>query len=88
MEQTVKMTVHYIDGTHQTFAWEPQSHAERSWNEVSEMKKSLQEAHLLLKTEAGGLIIIPRDNIKYIEVSAAPDKVPPNTILGVRLIDG
>ena len=52
------------------------------------MKKSLQEAHLLIKTEAGSLIVIPRDNIKYIEIDAAPEKMPPNAILGAKVVAG
>ena len=85
MSQTIRMTVHYIDGTDQTFEWEPDPEMAQV-NMVSNLQKSLHEEYILLEM-GDKLMILSKHTIKNIEINAAPPKLPPNAIRGARLVE-
>lgn len=86
MSQTVRMTIQYIDGTSQTFEWEPDPTQDESATRLSRLQKNLHEEYVLLET-GDQFIIIPKQNIKTITVNVVPPQLPPSTIRGVRLVD-
>ena len=80
------MTIQYIDGTSQTFEWLPNPEDDRAVNMVSNLQKSLNEEYILLEM-GDKFMIIPKFNIKTIEINAVPPKLPPSTIHGARLVE-
>lgn len=85
MRQTIRMKIQYIDGTDQTFEWEPQTEDSQTVNMASNLQKSLNEEYLLLEM-GDKFMIIPKQNIKTIEINAVPPKLPPSAIHGARLV--
>lgn len=75
------LIVRYMDGTEQLYLFpgqdaDPFTMAER-------IQEVLKARHLLLEVE-GRLVIIPFQNVKAIEVSPPPEKLPPNVIRNVE----
>lgn len=86
MRQMVKMTIQYMDGTSQTFEWLPDEERSQAANMVSNLQKNLQEDYILLEM-GERLMIIPKFNIKTIEINAVPSKLPLSAIHGVHLVE-
>lgn len=86
MNQTIQMTIQYIDGTHQIFEWESGSEQVEAATMVSRLQKSLQEDYILLEM-GDQFMIIPKQNIKTITINTVPAHLPPSAIHGVRLVD-
>lgn len=80
------MKIQYIDGTSQTFEWLPNPEDDRAVNMVSNLQKSLNEEYILLEM-GDKFMIIPKFNIKNIEINAVPPKLPPSAIHGARLVE-
>ncbi|NEO83632.1 MAG: hypothetical protein F6J87_05135 [Spirulina sp. SIO3F2] len=79
------MTVNYNDGTLQSFEWDADANRSDLANWYSKFMQSLTEPLLILETSEG-LVIIPRQNIKSVEINVLPPKLPPYAIRGVRII--
>ena len=86
MSQTIKMTIQYIDGTKQIFEWLPDPESAQTANMASNLQKSLQEDFILLEM-GDKMMIIPKQNIKTIEINTVAPKLPPYAIHGARLVD-
>jgi hypothetical protein len=50
------------------------------------IKDALDARHIVLEVE-GALIVIPFDNVKYVQVHPAPKKLPPGVIKGASFKD-
>lgn len=87
MSETITMKIQYIDGTDQTFEWEPNPDEVEAANMVSNLQKSLHEEYILLEM-GDKFMIIPKQNIKTIEINAVPPKLPLSAIHGARLVKG
>jgi hypothetical protein len=83
MSQTVTMRIQYTDGTEQQFEWDAQPEGTESANMVSHLQKMLHEENVLLDM-GDKLVILQRQNIKTIEITPVPSKLPSTTIHGVR----
>lgn len=86
MSQTVKMSVQYIDGTAQQFEWDEHPSETESANLVSHIQKMIHEDNVLLEM-GNRLIVLRKENIKSIEITPVPPKLPSTTIHGVRLVE-
>jgi len=86
MSQTIRMTIQYIDGTSQTFEWQTSPADTQTANMVSNLQKGLQEEYILMEM-GDKFMIIPKFNIKTIEINAVPPKLPSTSIHGVRLVE-
>ena len=86
MSQMIRMKIQYIDGTDQTFEWEPHPEDVEAANMVSNLQKSLHEEYILLEM-GDKFMIIPKQNIKTIEINPVPPKLPPTAIHGARLVE-
>lgn len=78
------LIVTFVDGTVKTF-----SLTERQGDEMqmaSRIRAMMESNSLALET-ATGLIIIPMYNIRFIEVSPTPPKLPDTVISGAMLVD-
>ena len=75
------LIIRYTDGTEQIFTFPNQEADPFTLGErVQEM---LNARHLLLEVE-GRLVVIPYQNVKAIEISPPPEKLPPNVIRNVE----
>lgn len=53
---------------------------------VANVRKALEADRLLVEVD-GSLLFIPLNNVKYLQVTPAPDTLPPTTIRNARLVD-
>jgi hypothetical protein len=79
------MIIHFTDGTKKVLEF-PQQVADSDANAAVKIKEALEARHLVLEAE-GSLILIPLENVKYIQISPAPKKLPAGVIRGASFRD-
>jgi hypothetical protein len=79
------MTIHFTDGSKKTLEF-PRQIAETDSTMALRIKDALEARHIVLEAE-GALIVIPFDNVKYVQVHPAPKKLPPGVIRGASFKD-
>jgi hypothetical protein len=84
MQETVFGTIHFMDKTKMTLRWPRQAGADPI--EIAATVKKALEADRIMAEVEGRLLIIPVRNIKYIEVSPAPPKLPRGVLLGAEVV--
>jgi hypothetical protein len=84
MEDTVYGTIFFMDKTKLTLRW-PRQAGNDPIEIASTIKKALESDRIMAEVE-GSLLIIPVRNIKYIEVSPAPPKLPKGVLLGAEVM--
>jgi len=72
-----EMTVHYMDGSSMKIDFPQQASSEGA--QVIRLKEALAARHVIVEAD-GALLIIPFENIKYIQAYPAPAKLPENAI--------
>ena len=85
MSQTIQMEITFMDGTSQTFEWEPPADKTSPLNQASQLQKGLAEDQILVEAE-GKLFVIPKQNIKVITVDIAPPSLPSYAIKDARKV--
>jgi len=75
------LIIRYTDGTEQIFTF-PNQEAD-PFTVGERVQETLNARHLLLEVE-GRLVVIPYGNIKALEISPPPEKLPPNVIRNVE----
>ncbi|MHC4744876.1 MAG: hypothetical protein ACYS8Z_23420 [Planctomycetota bacterium] len=84
LEQNIgHITISYTDGTIQRFEY---SRAEDMVNLVGLIEDILNSNQLAIEAD-GNMLIIPMQNIKTIEISPAPEKMPRYVIRNTRLVE-
>lgn len=78
------LIVTFIDGTVKTFGLTEMQGDEL---QMASRIRSMMESNTLALETASGLMIIPMYNIRFIEVSPAPPKLPDTVITGAMLVD-
>ena len=81
----VKGTIFFMDGTKMTLSW-PRHAGNDPATVASTIKNALDSDKLLAEVD-GQLLVIPMRNIKYFQVTPAPEKIPAGTLLGAQVID-
>jgi hypothetical protein len=81
---TVYGTVHFMDNTKLTLRW-PRQAGDDPIEIAASVKKALDADKIMAEVE-GRLIIIPGRNVKYIEISPAPPKLPKGVLLGAEIV--
>jgi hypothetical protein len=84
MQDTVYGTIFFMDKTKLTLRW-PRQAGNDPIEIASTIKKALESDRIMAEVE-GSLLIIPVRNIKYIEVSPAPPKLPKGVLLGAEVM--
>jgi hypothetical protein len=84
METTVYGTIYFMDKTKLTLRW-PRQAGSDPIGIASTIKKALEADRIMAEVE-GRLLIIPVRNVKYIEVSPAPPKLPKGVLLGAEIM--
>ena len=82
----VKGTIFFMDGTKMTLAW-PRDQAGNDPSTISSNVKNALDSDKLLVDVDGQLLVIPIRNIKYLQITPAPEKLPSGTIRGARVVD-
>lgn len=86
-ESSRVMTVYYIDGSVETFGWDAALNNSETSTWYSDFMKTLEHEFLIFELP-DRLAIIPKQNVKSIEVNVLPPKLPPYAIKGAYKIEG
>ena len=84
-KQKRSMLIHFNDGSNRLFEF-PAPVADSDANLAARLKEALDARHLILEVD-GALVVIPVDNIKYLQSYPAPKKLPAYAIKGASLKD-
>jgi hypothetical protein len=79
------MIIHFTDGSKKVLEF-PQQVADSDANAAAKIKEALETRHLTLEAD-GALIVIPFENVKYVQVYPAPKKLPAGVIRGASFKD-
>ena len=85
MDDKRGMIIHFMDGSKKLLEF-PTQLAEGDAAAAGKLKEALDSRHLVLEAE-GALVLIPFENVKYIQVSPAPKKLPQGVIRGASFRD-
>ncbi|VAW66954.1 hypothetical protein MNBD_GAMMA09-1434 [hydrothermal vent metagenome] len=78
------LTIYFNDGSKLLLDYPVQS--ENEYDIITKMKEVLENKFFLMEAD-GSMLYIPVDNIKYMQVYPAPEKLPAFTIRGASIID-
>jgi len=79
------MIIHFMDGSKKLLEF-PQQVADADVAAAAKIKEALEARHLLIEAD-GALIVIPFENVKYLQAYPAPKKLPANVIRGASFKD-
>jgi hypothetical protein len=80
-----RLIIHFTDGSKKTVEF-PQQVADGDAMMAARLKEALEARHLVLEAE-GALIVIPFENIRYLQAYPAPKKLPSYAIKGASFKD-
>jgi hypothetical protein len=72
-----EMTIHYMDGSSMKIDFPVQAPNESA--QVIKLREALAARHLIIEAD-GALLIVPFENVKYIQAYPAPARLPENAI--------
>ena len=86
MQETTSVygTIYFMDKTKMTLRW-PRQAGNDPIEIAATIKKAFESDKIMAEVE-GRLVIIPVRNVKYIEVSPAPQKLPKGVLLGAEIM--
>ena len=84
MNEIKGTTIYFNDGTKLVLEFPKQDTNE--YDMVTKLNEMLKSRHFLVESN-GAMLFIPVENIKYLQVYPAPNKLPANTIMGATIID-
>ena len=79
------MIIYFTDGTKKVLEF-PQQLADGDANLAEKLKTILEARHLTIEAD-GALVVIPFENIKYLQSYPAPKKLPSGVIRGASFKD-
>lgn len=79
------MIIYFTDGTKKVLEFPPQA-ADGDANLADKLKAILEARHLTIEAD-GALVVIPLQNVKYIQSYPAPKKLPAGVIRGASFKD-
>jgi hypothetical protein len=79
------LIIHFMDGSKKLLEF-PQQVADSDVAAAAKIKQALEARHLVIEAD-GALVVIPFENIKYLQAYPAPKKLPANTIRGASFKD-
>jgi len=85
ISRTAGLLVRFMDGSKLTFRY-PRQAGEDAATIVANVRKALEADRLLVEVD-GNLLFIPISNVKYLQVTPAPDVLPPTTLRHARLVE-
>ena len=83
--RTVGLLIRFMDGSKITLRYPKQAGNDPA-TIVANVRKALEADRILVEVD-GALLFIPLNNVKYIQVTPAPDVLPPNVLRNARMVD-
>lgn len=84
-KQKRSMVIHFTDGSKKVLEFPPQAAAGDA-NVAALLKEMLEARNLTIEAD-GALLVIPLENVKYIQSYPAPKKLPAGVIRGASFKD-
>ena len=85
MSEKRGLIIHFMDGTKKVLEF-PQQVADGDVAAAAKLKAALEARQLAIEAE-GALVVIPLDNVKYLQLYPAPKKLPAGVIRGASFKD-
>jgi hypothetical protein len=85
MAEPRRLIIHFTDGTKKVLEF-PQQVADSDATLAARLKEALEARHLVIEAD-GALIVIPFENIRYLQAYPAPKKLPGYAIKGASFKD-
>jgi len=85
MSEKRGIIIHFMDGSKKLLEF-PQQVADSDASAAAKLKEALEARKLVIEAE-GALIVIPFENVKYLQVYPAPKKLPAGVIRGASFKD-
>ncbi len=83
--RTAGMKILFMDGSNLTLTYPKQAGNDPA-TIVSNVRKALEADRLAIEVD-GNLLFIPLSNIKYLQVTPAPDVLPTTVLRNARLVE-
>jgi hypothetical protein len=83
MAEPRRLIIHFVDGSKKLLEF-PQQVAEDTM--AARLKEALESRHLVIEAD-GALVVIPFENIRYLQSYPAPKKLPSYAIKGASFKD-
>ena len=83
MTEPRRLIIHFVDGTKKLLEF-PQQVAEDTM--AARLEEALASRHLVVEAD-GALVVIPFENIRYLQAYPAPKKLPRYAIKGASFKD-
>jgi hypothetical protein len=80
MKEERRLIIHFVDGTKKVVEF-PQQIADNDGAMAARIKDALEARHLVIEAD-GALIVIPFENVRYLQAWPAPKKLPSYAIKG------
>ena len=84
MDQKRDLTIHFIDGSRMSVAFPKQT--ANATATLLKLSEALAARQLLVEVD-GALLMIPFENVKYVQSYPAPDALPAYAIKAASIID-
>lgn len=81
--KTVTGTIFFMDGTKMTMTWPRQAGSDSST--IASKVKNALESDKLIAEVSGDLLVIPVRNIKYFQITPAPEMLPEGVVRGAQI---
>ena len=85
MAEPRRLIIHFVDGSKKLLEF-PQQVADADATMAARLKEALEARHLVIEAD-GALVIIPFENIRYLQAYPAPKKLPTYAIKGASFKD-
>jgi hypothetical protein len=79
------MIIFFTDGTRKVLEF-PQQYADSDSTAALRIKEALESRHIVIEAD-GAMVVIPFENVKYVQVHPAPKKLPQGVIKGATFRD-
>ncbi len=83
MAERVTGTIHFMDGSKLSLEWPQQAGNDPSVIAVN-VRKALETDRIMAEVD-GNLLVIPVRNIKYIQITPAPQKLPTGVLRSAQV---
>jgi hypothetical protein len=84
MAASAKATIHFTDGTKMSLKY-PRLIGKKSAGVAEQVRKAMDADRIAVEVK-GTLFVIPVQNVRYVEISPAPDSLPSGVIRGAEII--
>jgi hypothetical protein len=85
MAEQRRLIIHFVDGSKKLLEF-PQQMADGEATMAARLKEALESRHLVIEAD-GALVVIPFENIRYLQAYPAPKKLPSYAIKGASFKD-